>query len=217
MYRPVLTFVALISPAFVVAQTPTAETSKFKPRALPHFAMSFQNVSVAKAAADKTSIMLLVPQFKYETRTATYTVVVTRDEKRVRTVTDDAGNTKEVEYVVKVPVTEERTQEYTVSIPIEPKKVTLPIADVRAWEVTGQSVEAAELLRRLAEPTHLFAAEMDPAQEFVAIEPYFAEILKAGALVLYVAPGKIYPVPAVEEPLRPAPAAPVPVPAPPAP
>lgn len=189
MCRAVLMFAALSVPVAGFAQAPVSDTSK--PKSLPHFAVSFQNVVVAKASADKTTIVLLVPQYKMETRTGTYSVVVPTTEKRIRAVTDEAGNTKEVEYTVMVPRTEERTREYTVSIPTEPIKVTLPVAEVRAWQATGEPVESAELLRRVAEPAHLFAVEADPSQKFSGVDPYFAEVLRPGALVLFVAPGKM--------------------------
>jgi hypothetical protein len=204
--------VALSLPVFGFAQAPTSESSKFKPTNLPPASVSFQNLVVAKAATDKSGIMLLAPQVQYETRTRIVSVTKLVPETRARVVTDKDGKVSMQTYTVQVPVTEQQEQAYKVSILLEPKKVTASLAQVRAWQVTGELVESSELLRRLGEATHVFAVEMDASQKFTPVEPYFAEILRPGALVIYVEPG-VFKRPEAAKPVAPvaAPAAPAPV------
>lgn len=201
----------LLSPALTLAQVPDAQLNKFTPSGPPPASVSLQNLALAKVGADKSAIMLLCPQYRYETRTRTVTVTKTVPETRTRAVTQKDGSVAEQTYTVEIPVTEEQTQQYAVLLLSEPVKFSVPIKDVRAWQISGESIDSGELLRRLSEATHVFAVEMDASQKFVAIEPYFAEVLRPGTLILYVPPGMLVPK---DAPKAIAPAA---APAPPAP
>jgi hypothetical protein len=216
MVRYLVVAVVLSLPVLSFAQSPVAETSKFKPSGPPPGQVGLQNLMVAKAVADKSSMMLLVPQYKYETRTRTYTVTKVVPETRTRPVKLKDGSIAEQTYTVEVPVTEERTQEYMVGIVMEPSKVYVPLKEVRAWQISGETVDTGELLRRLGEATHVFAMEIDASAKFEPVEPFFSEVLRPRTLVLYLSPGVLSGAEGAKA-VSPAPApAPVPAPAPPA-
>lgn len=218
MTRYFIIAIGLLAPTLTLAQVPDAQVNKFKPSGPPPASISFQNLVLAKVAADRSALMLLCPQYRYETRTRTVTVTKMVPETRTRVVKQKDGSDVEQTYTVQIPISEEQTQQYAVLILTEPAKFNVLVKDVRAWQINGESIDSGELLRRLSEATHVFAVEMDASQKFVAIEPYFAEVLRPGTLILYVPLGVLVskgappPVAPMAAPAPPASAPPTPAP-----
>jgi formylglycine-generating enzyme required for sulfatase activity len=120
-----------------------SDVSRWKAEKLPSGEIGFSNLVVAKVAADKSGLMLLIPHYDSSSKA------------------------------------------------VEDERITVPFSRVRAWQVTGEPIETAALLQKLAEPSHVFAVEMPRSAKFAGVGDYHASILRPDSLVLYLAPGAI--------------------------
>jgi formylglycine-generating enzyme required for sulfatase activity len=68
------------------------------------------------------------------------------------------------------------------------QRLTAPLTAVRAWRITGESLDNATLLQQLAESSHVFAVEMTESAKFTGISTYHASILRPDSIVLYLSP-----------------------------
>lgn len=182
----------------------------------PDRVLNFGDICIAKGSPDQHSLLIAKPVFQTETRTKVIYVTKYRTETRTREVVQPNGESVTQTYTVQVPYTEAVEQTYTVQVPFGATKFTVPMAMVRAWNLSGEPVDPASLARRLAKPTYVIASESDPSASFRGVEPFYASVLRTDTIVIYVAPGALT-VEAPEAMHPPAPAAVFPVPVTPAP
>lgn len=203
-----------------------ANTPPWLPSGSPDSVVDFSQICIAKLSQDEQSLLIAKPALNFENRTRTEQVTKYVTESRTRTKTTAGGQTVTEEYQVAIPVTEQIEKSYTVRVPAGVTKFTLPIATVRAWELTGAPIDAGSLAERLSKPTYVIASENDPRANFPGVEPFYASILRPDTIVIYVAPRALtveaplppgFSAPSAPGVLQPAPGTPVPVPAPAAP
>lgn len=133
--------------------------------------------------------MLLVPKVTAQTRTRQTPVTALRTETRERTVTTDEGEQVTQTYTVNVPVISVENTTYTTYVLGDVDRVVIPIKNVRAWHLDGSIVEAKDLASLCSKPIHVFAAEMPLDVQPDSVDPFFASLIRADALILYITPG----------------------------
>ena len=155
------------------------------PKSLDATQVTLHDVAVAKMAADRSTVMLMLPQYATETKTRMLNVTKYRTETRTRTK-EVAGQVVTEEYAVQVPYTEQVEQMYTVSVGIGTKRVDVPFTELKAFDLSVLPLESKSLASRLASPMHVLVQKN--GVEFTAIDPYTASVLRPDIIVLQITP-----------------------------
>lgn len=195
MIRVVFCLAFTFSSALLLGQAP-AEPAQEKgsaqqPAAAPSEVLNLLNLISAKASDDGAQLVLMAPKKQAETRTRTVAVTRMATETRTRVITDPNGKTVEQTYQVKVPITEQMEQQYVVFAITGMQRHEIDRAAVRAWRLSGESLDQARLVDWLKESRKVFAVEKPLTEKFAAPEPYYAEVMKADTVVIYLPPGEL--------------------------
>ena len=177
------------------SQHPGRLPSKWNPQSGPSDVISFDLLCLAKISKDGKSLQLRVPNYDVKTVEQTFTVQVPFMEQRTReNLVNDQVNTEY--YMVQRYTTETRTKTVDVQVPTGPTLVTVPLKNIRAWDLTGKAIEPNALAFKLAIPIHVFAKQVSSDETFRPVDPYFLSVMRTETPVLYFEVPDEHPVPA---------------------
>lgn len=166
------------------------EPSPWKPLGPSTEVVEFADLKVAKLSDDGKFVRFVCPQFKPETRSKKFTVCKITKETRTRTEKTSDGSKKEVSYEVEVPAFVEEERKYMAMIPYGSYRMTVPVELLKAWDLTGNSVDKTALSKKLSIATHVLVQErVNPTEIPLPVEPYFASILKVETLRIQLPAG----------------------------
>ncbi len=170
-------------PALAFSQQPSAPPSKGIPQRSA--TISFDNLCVAQLSQDQKSIHLTWPRIAIELRTRTVNVKLTRTETRTRTIKVDGRSVPET-YTVTVPFTESREVTSKIQSVIGMHEADIPVDQVRAWTLTGRTIDVDALSERLNRAKPVFAYTTPKDKNFEELDPYYASVMVDETLVLYI-------------------------------
>jgi hypothetical protein len=166
-------------------QQPDPKARWTPPQSIDETQVSLRDIFVAKMAADRSSVMLMLPQYRTETRSRVVSVTKMRTETRTRSK-EVAGQTVTEEYPVQVPYTEQVEQSYTVTFSVGTERINVPFTELKAFDLSAVPIESTSLASRLVNATHVFVQRN--GAEFKAIDPFTASVLRPDVIVLQIAP-----------------------------
>jgi hypothetical protein len=179
--------------ACLVASPSLAQDSKksagIVPTTDPGSVLDFGNVALAQVSADKQAMRFSIPKFKFELKTRTFQKTVFDTETRTKPVKRPDGQSQDVAYTVQVPRTETHEQQYTARTPDGVTRLSVPLNQLRAWDISGNPIATNQLGTKLSNTTAVLAIENEPGVAFTPIDPYYSRILRPETIVIYLPPG----------------------------
>ncbi len=140
----------------------------------------FANIVVAKAI-DESTVSILMPDCKSETRSRMVPVTKFRQEARIKTAEVD-GKSVEQEYTVQVPYTETLEQSYQVRVIDRATRKDLPISELVAWDLQGNKLSSQQVQQQLKTAAHVYFLSNDTPPE---ISAYHAAALNPRLLFVF--------------------------------
>lgn len=138
----------------------------------------FQNVE------GEAKVGLRIPAWKEELQTEDYTVEIPVTETRTQEVTK---NGKKVIEEVEVTVTKTETRTGTIAkySPKETIKGEIALESIRAWNLKGKELTAAELKDALSKTSYLLCLYAEPEKGTPPLDPFFANAFRSDLVIVY--------------------------------
>ena len=156
-------------------------------RRIPDTDITCLILAKAKSVDGRDHIDVRIPAWKQEIRTEEYQIEIPVVETQTREVVKN-GRTVVEEVQVTKTISETRTRQVANYIPKDPISGSVPLEEIKAWNLKGKELSAKELKESLSKSSYLLCLSTEPEPGAPPLDPFYAGSLRSDMLIVYSQP-----------------------------
>jgi hypothetical protein len=156
-------------------------------RRIPDTDITCLILAKAKSVDGRDHIDVRIPAWKQEIRTEEYQIEIPVVETQTREVVKNRRTVVEEVQVTKT-ISETRTRQVANYIPKDPISGSVPLEEIKAWNLKGKELSAKELKESLSKSSYLLCLSTEPEPGAPPLDPFYAGSLRSDMLIVYSQP-----------------------------
>lgn len=156
-------------------------------RRIPDTDITCLILAKAKSVDGRDHIDVRIPAWRQEIRTEEYQIEIPVVETQTREVVKN-GRTVVEEVQVTKTISETRTREVANYIPKDPISGSVPLEEIKAWNLKGKELSAKELKESLSKSNYLLCLSTEPEPGAPPLDPFYSGSLRPDILIVYSQP-----------------------------